>query len=155
MHRLDCDHANFFYVAADLQVAKLRHFCQHLECSLLGFSILDADSFEDAIHNVVPLSVVLEANFSLSDHSQQSLNCDSANFELGLVHVLNGALKNQAELIKGQWFIFHELTEIAECLDCSKFDKFTVSRSSSFGKYLDEIVPLAQGNLDTCDCCKT
>ena len=69
--------------------------------------------------NVVPLSVVLEANFSLSDHSQQSLDCDSANSELGLVHVLNGALKNQAELIKGQWFIFHELTEIAECLDCS------------------------------------
>ncbi len=120
LHCLKCYHANLFYVAADLQVANLRHLCQHLECSLLGFVILDADSFEDASHDVVPLSVVLKADFSLSDHSQQSTHCDPAYFELGWIYALNGACKNQAELVKGQWLIFHKLTEIAECLDCGK-----------------------------------
>ena len=129
MHCLNCQRAYLLDVADNLQVANLRHLCQHLECSLLDFIILDADSFENAAHDVVPLSVIIKADFSLSDHSQQSPYCNPANFELSWIQILNGAQKNQTELIKGQFF--HELTEIAECLDCGLSNFIAVSQSTS------------------------
>ncbi len=74
------------------------------------------------------MSVVLEADFRLCDYSQQSLHCDPAYFELGWIHALNVAGKNQAELIKVHWLILHEIAEIAECLNYSKSYYITVSR---------------------------
>jgi len=136
-----------------MQVGDQWHLCQHLECSVRSLFVRDANSFEDTIHDVVPLSIVLETNFSLSDHSQQSLDCNLAYFQLGLVHALDGTLKNQAKLIERQWFAFHEFTEIAKRLDRSKSDQVIVGGSRSVGEDPYKVVPVAQGNLDTCNRC--
>lgn len=84
----------------DIGIADCWDFCQSLECQVLDFLVVDAQTCEDSVHNDVALFFDCEVLGSGRDNPQKSGHCGLTYFRVLTINVPYCAIK---DLLNFSW----------------------------------------------------